>query len=128
MGFANAKYKGFGVYSGVAEAMVTAGSASFTVFDGQNTNTGDDYERNRSKQVGLSEILKPSRTAVKDTAEGDVLQVCDPEEFQRPKEGEQQTPQDMVHTVYIDGSCIRNGTASAQTSIGLFWRWTPIEQ
>ena len=58
----------------VAEAMATAGSASFTVFDGQNTYTGDDNERNRSKQVGLSEILKTSRTAVKDTAEGDVLQ------------------------------------------------------
>ena len=26
----------------------------------------------------------------------------------------------MVHTVYIDGSCIRNGTASAQAGIGLF--------
>ena len=90
-------------------------------FDGQNTYTRDDYERNRSKQVGISEILKSSRTAVKDTAEGDVLQGCDPEGCQRPTEGEQQTPQDSVHTVYIDGSCIRNGTASAQAGIGLFW-------
>ena len=64
--------------------------------------------------------MKSSRTAVKDTAEGDVLQDCDPEGCQRPTEGEQQTPEDSVYTVYIDGSCIRNGTASAQAGIGLF--------
>ena len=49
LGFANAKYKDFGVYSEAAQAMVTAGFASFTVFDGQNTYTRGDYERNRLK-------------------------------------------------------------------------------
>ena len=80
LGFANAKYKGFGIYSEAAEAIVTAGFASFTVFDGQNTYTRDDYERSRSKQVGQSDILKSSKTAVRDIVEGEDLQVCDSEE------------------------------------------------
>ena len=121
LGFSNTMYKGFGIYSEAAEAMVTAVFASFTVFDGQNTYTRDNYERSRSKQVGLSEILKSSKTAVRDIVEGEDLQVCDSEERHQPTEGQQHIPQDMVHTVYIDGSCIRNGTASAQAGIGLFW-------
>lgn len=121
LGFANAKYKGFGIYSDAADAMVTAGFAAFTVYDGQNTYSREDYEQSRLKQVGLSELLKATKTADKDIAEGGDLQVCDTGEIKEPTENQQLTPHDTVHTVYIDGSCIRNGTASAQAGIGLFW-------
>ena len=29
--------------------------------------------------------------------------------------------QDTIPTVYIDGSCIRNGASTAQAGYGLFW-------
>lgn len=117
LGFANAKYKGFGIYSDAAAAMVTAGYAAFTVYDGKNTYSREDYERSRLKPVGmgLSELLKRNDKIT----EGDGLQVCDAEP--ESTETQQITPHNIVYTVYIDGSCIRNGIASAQAGIGMFW-------
>ena len=40
---------------------------------------------------------------------------------QESAENQQRSSQNTVPTVYIDGSCIRNGTASVQAGIGLFW-------
>ena len=121
LGFTNAKYKGFEIYSDAADAMVTAGYADFTIYDGQNTYSRDDYEQNRLKHVGLSALLKASNivdTKVTGT-DGVDLQVCGTRVTTEPTENQQLTQQ-KVHTVYIDGSCIRNGAASAQAGIGLF--------
>ena len=123
LGFANAKYKGFEIYSDAADAMVTAGYADFTIYDGQNTYSREDYEQNRLKHVGLSALLKASNivdTKVTGT-DGVDLQVCDTRVITEPTENQQLTQHNKVHTVYIDGSCIRNGAASAQAGIGLFW-------
>lgn len=121
LGFANAKYKGFGIYSDAADAMVTAGYADFTIYDGQNTYSREDYEQNRLKRVGLSALLKASNIVDNKITDGVDLQVCDTRVITEPTENQQLTPHNTVHTVYIDGSCIKNGAASAQAGIGLFW-------
>ena len=121
LGFANAKYKGFGIYSDAVDAMVTAGYADFTIYDGQNTYSREDYEQNRLKRVGLSALLKASNIVDNKITDGVDLQVCDTRVITEPTENQQLTPHNTVHTVYIDGSCIKNGAASAQAGIGLFW-------
>ena len=121
LGFANAKYKGFGIYGDAADAMVTAGYADFTVYDGQNTYSREDYERNRIKHTGLSELLKASNRVDKISTDGDDLQIGDTRVINEATEIKQPILHNTIHTVYIDGSCIKNGAASAQAGIGLFW-------
>ena len=121
LGFANAKYKGFAVYSDAAEAMITAGFSSFTVYDGQNTYSRENYEQNRLKHVGLSEMIKVAKSIDGESAEREDLQNSDAGESGKPTDCQSSTQQRTVYEVYIDGSCVRNGSASAQAGIGLFW-------
>ena len=105
LGFAKAKYKGYATYSEARLAMENAGISDFKVFDGQTTYSKDDYENGRGKQTYLT---------AKDTdrTDTDVESIC-----QNGEEGfEIQTA-----TVYIDGSCIKNGSDSAKAGYGLYW-------
>ena len=84
LGFANAKYKGFEIYSDAADAMVTAGYADFTIYDGQNTYS-------RLKHVGLSALLKASNIVDPKVTgtDGVDFQVCDTRVTTEPTENQQ---------------------------------------
>ena len=108
LGFANAKYKGFGTYSEAASAMDCAGMMSFYVYDGQESLSRAEYEHSRMKEVPNNfETKNPvSEKAVENS--GDVSE-------------EKPISKSNAHTVYIDGSCLGNGSNNAKAGIGLFW-------
>ena len=109
LGFANAKYKGYITYSEAKSAMESAGMLEYMVFDGQLTLTKSDYE----KQIGLNNVEKSNTASPSNNEQlqGDDALV---EVIYRE--------QDMEYTtVYIDGSCIRNGSSSAKAGYGVYW-------
>lgn len=120
LGFAKAKYKGFETYTCAADAMVIAGFSDFTVFDGQNTYNRCEYEQSRLKQVRNSELNSLPHSTDTSVGEG-ILQIFNTGEISQSSENQQMTRHNTEHTVYIDGSCVRNGTTSATAGIGLFW-------
>ena len=107
LGFAQAKYKGFCTYSEAASAMVAAGYSDYSVFDGNNTYSKVEYEQDKGYQL---------HTAVS-SKEKEMTQLKDSENTEKP-ETEHQL---QIPTVYIDGSCVRNGSSSAQAGFGVFW-------
>lgn len=117
LGFANAKHKGFCTFSDAAEL------SDFKVFDGQNTYTRHDYENNRIKAVTYSSVAHTPNKELKqdaDVSQGERACITSTENCKQP-ESTHTTQQNTMHTEYIDGSCIRNGSASAQAGYGLFW-------
>ena len=108
LGFANAKYKGYTTYSEAKSAMESAGLLEYVVFDGQVTIAKADYE----KQLGFtSEKNNSASVSDNETIQGDNALV---EVIYREQEMEEKT-------VYIDGSCIRNGSDSAKAGYGVYW-------
>ena len=122
LGYATAKCKGYEIYSDAANAMITAGHESFTIFDGQNTYSREEYEQNRIRSIGVSELLKAPNAQESRNAQGDTLLENDTKlSKEQESTKERQSTKYNSNTVYIDGSCIRNGTTSAMAGIGLFW-------
>ena len=125
LGFANAKHKGFCKFSDAAETMVIAGLSDFNVFDGQNTYTRQDYE-NINRIEGVTATSVPlTQTTEEPKQDADVFQgestcITSTENCKQPVITHI-TQQNTTHTVYIDGSCVRNGSTSAQAGYGLFW-------
>ena len=107
LGFANAKYKGYITYSEAKSAMESAGFYDFRVFDGQLTLSKSEYEKQLSSEcianaASLDETVKcqDAPTLV--------------EIVYKNQESE-------AMTVFIDGSCVRNGSNNAKAGYGLFW-------
>ena len=106
LGFAKAKYKGFCTYSEAAAAMECAGMTTFCVYDGQDSISRSDYENTR-----MQTVLKPLE--IKDPISAEISE----SEVSEAKAGSKT----CAHTVYIDGSCVGNGSNNAKAGIGLFW-------
>ena len=106
LGFANARYKGYTTYSEAKRAMESAGISEFHVFDGQQTLSKKEYE----KQIAYENAESESMT-VKDTLQNEtkLVEVIYGDHVKE------------VTTVYIDGSCVRNGASSAKAGYGLYW-------
>ena len=108
LGFAQAKYKGFCTYSEAAAAMECAGMTTFCVYDGQDSVSRTEYENTRMKSVLKPLEIKDPISAV--TSE----RICELSEANAASKT-------CAHTVYIDGSCVGNGSNNAKAGIGLFW-------
>ena len=106
LGFAKAKFKGFCTYSEAAVAMSSAGYSDYSVFDGEHTYSKIDFEQSRGHQ------LCPLNTdsTVDTLTENNTSEISDTPD----------TNLETIPTVYIDGSCIRNGTSTAQAGYGIF--------
>ena len=108
LGFAKAKYKGFCTYSEAAAAMECAGNKAFCVFDGQDMLSRTEYENSRMKStLDTCEINDPISAQSSESS-------CEKSEAKR-------VSKPTVHTVYIDGSSVGNGSNKAKAGIGLFW-------
>lgn len=105
LGFAKAKYKGYATYSEARLAMENAGISDFKVFDGQTTYSKAEYEDDRGRQIYLT---------------GKHTDNTDFEEENSCQNGEECLGIQTA-TVYIDGSCIKNGSDSAKAGYGLYW-------
>ena len=107
LGFAKAKFKGFCTYTEAAVAMSSAGYSDYSVFDGEHTYSKIDFEQSRGHQ------LCPLNTdsTVDTLTENNTSEISDTPD----------TNLETIPTVYIDGSCIRNGTSTAQAGYGIFW-------
>ena len=116
LGFAKAKYKGFCTFSEAAAAMVNARFSDYSVFDGQRTYKKSEYEQNKIKQTGDSEVKSVQQEAPSESEQD--FQNCNVE---KDFEDNDNFDTDLISTptVYIDGSCIRNGANSAQADIGI---------
>ncbi|MEW8548288.1 MAG: ribonuclease H family protein [Candidatus Thiodiazotropha sp.] len=122
LGFAKAKYKGFCTFREATLAMLNAGFLDFNVFDGQHTYKKSEYEQNRLKQLAASEAEPADQQGTQ--SESDLeFQTCikEVENYEEQESLEKNLVSALTHTVYIDGSCIRNGSSSAQAGIGLYW-------
>ena len=110
LGFAKAKFKGFCTYFEAALTMTSAGYSDYSVFDGENTYNKIDYEQSRGHQ--LCALNTDSR--VDESTENKTSTIRDITDTN-------QESHDTIPTVYIDGSCIRNGTSTAQAGYDIFW-------
>ena len=113
LGFAKAKFKGFCTYTEAAAAMSSAGYLDFYVFDGEATYSKTDYEQSRGCPVSAvnTDIADKDSTKKHASEIKDATVTIDSNSVVR----------DTTPTVYIDGSCIRNGASTAQAGYGLFW-------
>ena len=107
LGFANAKYKGYITYREAKSAMESAGIYEFHVFDGQITLSKSDYEKQVSYAV-KNEIISISENESQHKVDALVEVVYKDEERE-------------ATTVFIDGSCLRNGSNSAKAGYGVYW-------
>ncbi|MEW8543580.1 MAG: viroplasmin family protein [Candidatus Thiodiazotropha sp.] len=107
LGFANARYKGYITYSEAKLAMESAGIVEFLVFDGLQTVTKSEYE----KQLTSEGKSGSDSTIQKDTSSNNdaLVEVIYEDNVKE------------ATAVYIDGSCIKNGTNSAKAGYGLYW-------
>lgn len=102
----NTRVPGYNTYGEAKSAMESAGIEEFKVFDGQTTYTKNDYEEYRGKQIcsmGKDEVESYSNDILSEESHTEI--VLDNGEA----------------TVFIDGSCIRNGAHSAKAGYGVFW-------
>ena len=107
LGFANAKYKGYITYSEAKSAMESAGIREFHVFDGQITLSKSDYERQVS-YAAKNETINISENEIQHKVDALVEVIYKDEERE-------------ATTVFIDGSCLRNGSNSAKAGYGVYW-------
>lgn len=113
LGFAKAKFKGFCTYSEAAACMSSSGYSDFNVFDGENTYSRSAYEQSRGhRSCTLDTNTMEHESTEKDASENEGVDVQIDQNIEH---------QDTIPTVYIDGSCIRNGASTAQAGYGLFW-------
>ena len=81
---------------------------TFCVYDGQDSISRTEYENTRMKSVLKPLEIKDPISAV--TSE----RICELSEANAASKT-------CAHTVYIDGSCVGNGSNNAKAGIGLFW-------
>lgn len=108
IGFAKAKYKGFITYSEARNAMEIAGIQEYKIYDGQNTFSRRDFE----ESLECHNITMDHVSAIKTPEKEQTIKTFEP--VSCPK-------QNKTCSVFIEGSCIGNGSNSAKAGFGLFW-------